>query len=87
MSSIFFWVVIGALAAVETAIIVTALRMRVTPDPARGILGARGTEVLWTLLPIVLLAAVALLSFQFLGSTISFRFLGSAPLAQPLASL
>ena len=57
-----FWVVVAAIALAQTAIVVTALRMKVAPDPARGIVGARITEVLWTLLPPVLIAAVVLLS-------------------------
>ncbi len=57
-----FWVVVAAMAVVQTAIVVTALRMKVAPDPARGIIGARMTEALWTLLPAVLIAGVVLLS-------------------------
>ena len=57
-----FWVVVAAIALAQTAIVVTALRMKVAPDPARGIVGARITEALWTLLPPVLIAAVVLLS-------------------------
>ena len=57
-----FWVVVAAMAVVEAAIVVTALRMKVAPDPARGIIGARTTEALWTLLPAVLIAGVVLLS-------------------------
>ena len=47
----------------EAAIIVAALRMKVKADPSRGILGARPMEVLWTLLPAGLLAALAVASF------------------------
>ncbi len=57
-----FWVVVAAIALAQTAIVVTALRMKVEPDPARGIVGARMTEVLWTLLPAALIAAVVVLS-------------------------
>ena len=57
-----FWVVVAAIAIAQTAIVVTALRMRVAPDPARGIVGARMTGALWTLLPPVLIAGVILLS-------------------------
>ena len=57
-----FWVVVAAIALAQTAIVVTALRMKVEPDPARGIVGARTTEVLWTLLPAVLIVAVVALS-------------------------
>ncbi len=57
-----FWVVVAALALAQTAIVVTALRMKVEPDPARGIVGARVTEVIWTLLPVALIVAVVVLS-------------------------
>ena len=57
-----FWVVVAAITLAQTAIVVTALRMKVAPDPARGIVGARMTEVLWTLLPPLLIATVVLLS-------------------------
>ncbi len=56
------WVVAAAIAIAQTAIVVTALRIKVASDPARGIVGARVTEVLWTLLPPVLIAGVILLS-------------------------
>ncbi|MEE8517924.1 MAG: hypothetical protein V3S98_02230 [Dehalococcoidia bacterium] len=64
MSTLLFWLVTSAIGLAEAAIIVAALRMRVASDPARGVLGARATEVLWTLLPPVLLAAVVVLSYQ-----------------------
>ena len=57
-----FWVVVAAIATAQTAIVIAALRMKVAPDPARGIVGARATEVLWTLLPAVLIAGVVVLS-------------------------
>ena len=57
-----FWVVVAALALAQTAIVVTALRMKVEPDPARGIVGARVTEVIWTLMPVALIVAVVVLS-------------------------
>ena len=57
-----FWVVVAALALAQTAIVVTALRMKVEPDPARGIVGARVAEVIWTLLPVALIVAVVVLS-------------------------
>ena len=66
MSSTVFWVVIAAIAAAELAIVVAALRMRVEMDPGRGFLGARAAEVVWTLLPALLLAAMAGLSYQVL---------------------
>ena len=64
MSSILFWSVVAACGAVQAFIIVTALRMRVTSDPSRGFLGARPAEVLWTLLPALLLIALLVLSYQ-----------------------
>ena len=64
MSSLVFWVVVGAIATAEAAIVVAALRMRVATDPARGILGARPVEVVWTLLPILLILAVVLFSYD-----------------------
>ena len=57
-----FWVVVAAIATAQTAIVVAALRMKIAPDPARGIVGARVAEALWTLLPAVLLAGVVVLS-------------------------
>ena len=64
MSSTVFWVVIPAIAVAELAIVVAALRMRVEMDPGRGFLGARAAEVVWTLLPALLIAAMAVLSYQ-----------------------
>ena len=63
MSTITLWIVIGLMTLAEAAIIVAALRMKVKADPSRGILGARPMEVLWTLLPAGLLAALAVVSF------------------------
>ena len=57
-----FWVVVAAIALAQTAIVVTALRIKIAPDHARGIVGARMAEALWTLLPPVLIAAVVVLS-------------------------
>jgi heme/copper-type cytochrome/quinol oxidase subunit 2 len=48
----------------EGAIIVAALRMRVEPDPARGILGTRPLEILWTLLPLSLIALMLICSYS-----------------------
>ena len=59
-----FWLVIGLLALCETAIVVTALRMRVRPIASRSVVGGRPAEVVWTLLPALLLGALALLSVQ-----------------------
>ena len=59
-----FWVIIAGIAAAEAAIVVSALRMRVETDPARGILGGRPAEILWTLLPLLLLAALVVYSHE-----------------------
>ena len=64
MSNVTFWFVIAAFATVEAAIVVAALRMRVAMDPGRGILGTRAVEVFWTLLPLLLVLAVVILSYQ-----------------------
>ncbi len=64
MSILVFWSVITAIGLAEVAIIVTALRMRVASDPTRGVLGTRAAEVVWTLLPALLILAMALLSYQ-----------------------
>jgi heme/copper-type cytochrome/quinol oxidase subunit 2 len=48
----------------EAAIVVAALRMRIASNAPRGILGARPAEVMWTLLPLLLIAAMVLLSYQ-----------------------
>ena len=63
-SSVGFWVVIAVMALFEVAIVVTALRMRVASDPSRGLLGTRPAEVVWTLLPLLLILAVALYSYD-----------------------
>ena len=57
-----FWVVVAAIAIAQLAIVVAALRMKVAADSSHGLLGARGTEVVWTLLPALLIAAVVVLS-------------------------
>ena len=59
-----FWLVVGALALAEAAIVITALRMSVRSASDRGVVGGRPAEVVWTLLPALLLAALALLSFR-----------------------
>jgi heme/copper-type cytochrome/quinol oxidase subunit 2 len=61
---VLFWVVVVALGILEALIVVTALRMRTTRSVQRGIVGSRPMEVLWTLLPVLLLAAMVYLSFQ-----------------------
>ena len=57
-----FWIVIGLIALAEAAIIAAALRMPVRRDAARGIVGARSVEALWTLLPAGLIALLAVMS-------------------------
>ncbi len=56
------WLVVGSLVLVEAAIIVTALRMRVQPLAARSVVGRRPAEVVWTLLPALLLIALVVWS-------------------------
>ncbi len=62
MPSIGFWLAAAVLVIVQAAVIVTALRMRVRPAEARGLVGARPAEVVWTLLPALLLAALIVMS-------------------------
>lgn len=57
-----FWIVVSLMALAEAAIIVAALRMHVPQDSARGILGSRASEVVWTLLPAGLLALLVVMS-------------------------
>jgi heme/copper-type cytochrome/quinol oxidase subunit 2 len=64
MSTVVFWLVTAAILLMEGAIIVAALRMRVEPDPARGILGTRPLEILWTLLPLSLIALMLIRSYS-----------------------
>ena len=64
MHTLGFWLVVGILAVVEAAVVVTALRMRVRSTAARSVVGGRPAEISWTLLPALLLAALVLLSFQ-----------------------
>jgi heme/copper-type cytochrome/quinol oxidase subunit 2 len=63
MSTAVFWLVSAAILLGEGAIIVAALKMRVEPDPSRGILGSRPFEILWTLLPLTLVALMLVLSY------------------------
>ena len=58
------WLVIGALALVEIAIVTTALRMRVGTTGPLTLVGRRPAEIGWTLLPALLLVALVLLSLQ-----------------------
>ncbi len=50
------------MALAEAAIIVTALRMPVRTQAARGIWGARPAEVVWTLLPAGLIVLLVVMS-------------------------
>ena len=59
-----FWVVAGALGILEALIVIAALRMHTTPSKQHGVVGSRPMEVLWTLLPALLIAAMVYLSFQ-----------------------
>ena len=54
----------GSLILVEAAIIITALRMRVQPLAARSVVGGRPAEVVWTLLPALLLVALVVMSID-----------------------
>jgi heme/copper-type cytochrome/quinol oxidase subunit 2 len=63
MSTYVFWLVTAAVLLAEGAIIVAALRMQVDANPARGVLGTRPLEILWTLLPISLLVFMLILSY------------------------
>lgn len=58
-----FWIVVALMALAEAAIVVTALRMRVQGDSARGIVGSRAAEVVWTLLPAGLIAILVVMSY------------------------
>ena len=62
MSTAGIWIVVAAMAVIEAAIVVAALRMRVRATEGSGLPGSRAAEVVWTLLPAGLLAAVAALS-------------------------
>lgn len=56
------WIVVSLMALAEAAIIVTALRMPVRAQDARGIWGARPAEVVWTLLPAGLIVLLVVMS-------------------------
>lgn len=62
VSNLGFWLVVGLLALLEAAIVVTALRMRVRPIGPRSIVGRRSAEIGWTTLPALLLVALVVLS-------------------------
>jgi len=63
-----FWVVVSAVAVIEVGIVVAALRMK-TVNSAGSILGSRPAEALWTLLPVTLLATLAVLSYRWLSDS------------------
>ncbi len=64
VSTLFFWLVVALVGVAEAAVIVAALRMRVASDAARGWMGTRPMEIVWTLIPSGLLAWLVLLSYQ-----------------------
>ena len=64
MSSAVFWIVAAVIVLAEAAIVVTALRMRVSQDPARGVLGTRPLEIVWTTLPTLLVALLVFVSYR-----------------------
>jgi heme/copper-type cytochrome/quinol oxidase subunit 2 len=63
MDSAVFWLMTAAILLAEGVIIVAALRMHVEMDASRGFLGTRPVEVLWTLLPLTLIALMLVLSY------------------------
>ncbi len=63
MPTVVFWLVTAIILLAEGAIIVSAVRMRVDLDPARGVLGSRPLEIFWTLLPLSLVAFMLILSY------------------------
>ena len=66
VSTILFGVVVGAIALVEGFIVFTALRMPTRTDLSQGVVGSRGAEAAWTLLPPLLLVLLAVLTFRVL---------------------
>ena len=66
MLTLLFWVVVGVIALIHGLIMVTALRVRTQPNPARGFIGSPKAETVWTLLPVIILIAVVILSYQLL---------------------
>ncbi|MCY3895260.1 MAG: hypothetical protein OXG17_02190 [Chloroflexi bacterium] len=64
MPNLSFWLVAGLLALFEAAIVITALRMRVRTIGPRSLVGRRPAEIVWTLLPALLLVALVWLSLQ-----------------------
>jgi len=64
MASAAFWLVAAVVLLAEAAIVIAALRMRVTPDPSRGVLGTRPLEIVWTLLPTLLAVFLVFVSYN-----------------------
>ncbi len=64
MSALFFWVVVGVVSLAEGLIVFTILRARKDSSEMSGLVGSRKAEVVWTLLPVLILIAIAVLSFQ-----------------------
>lgn len=64
MSALFFWVVVGVVSLAEGLIVFTILRARKDSSETGGLVGSRKAEVVWTLLPVLILIAIAVLSFQ-----------------------
>ena len=62
--TMFFWIVVGALAVVQGLIMLTGLRIRSSPQGLGGPVGSRPMEIVWTAVPAVILIAVVILSFQ-----------------------
>lgn len=64
MSTLFFGLVVAAMALVEGLIVVTALRMPTKSERGGGVIGSRRAEVVWTLLPSALLIMLAVVTFR-----------------------
>ena len=64
MTTLGFWLVVGLLVLVEATIIVTALRIRIQPLASRSVVGGRPAEVVWTLLPALLLITLVVMSLN-----------------------
>jgi heme/copper-type cytochrome/quinol oxidase subunit 2 len=64
VSTPLFWVVVAAIALIEGLIVVTALRAHVNSNRMWGTTGGGWVEVVWTLLPSLILVAVAVLTLR-----------------------
>ena len=60
----FFWIIAVTIIAVDAMIVFFALRIKTKRLSEHGFLGSRPMEVVWTLLPIFLLAATILFFFN-----------------------